>query len=44
MATVQELINYLQQFHPNDTVWVLGKNPKAVPTPNVTAASTDKET
>lgn len=33
MATVQELINYLQQFNPNDTVWVLGKNPKPTEEP-----------
>jgi hypothetical protein len=48
MATVAEVIAYLQQFDPNDTVWMLGRdgakemadvNRRAgVPTsPNVTA-------
>ena len=27
MATVAEVIAYLEQFDPNDTVWVLGKPP-----------------
>jgi hypothetical protein len=30
-ATCGEVIAYLQQFDPNDTVWVLGKPPKQPP-------------
>jgi hypothetical protein len=28
MATCADVIAYLQQFHPDDTVWVWGKPPK----------------
>jgi hypothetical protein len=28
MATVADVIAYLQQFNPNDTIWVLSKPPK----------------